>query len=37
MWPQFLDSVVQQINHYPLDKYYQKLLSYPVDGDLSNG
>ena len=24
-------------NHYPLDKYYQTLLRYPVDSDLSNG
>ena len=27
---------LQQINHYPLDKYYQKPLRYPIDRDLSN-
>ena len=29
---QKLHSAIQRINHYPLDKYYQNLLSYSVDG-----
>ena len=32
-----MDSAIQRINHYPLDKYYQNLAIYPVDSDLSNG
>lgn len=32
-----LDSVIQWINLCRLDKFYQKLLSYPGYGDLSNG
>ena len=32
-----LDGTVHCINHYPLDKCYQKVSSYPVDSDLSNG
>ena len=32
-----LDNVNQRINRYPLDKYYQNLLSYPVDSDLFRG
>ena len=32
-----LDSAIKQINHYPLDKYKQNLLSYLVYSDLSNG
>ena len=28
---QKLDGAIQQINHYPVDKFYQNLLSYPVD------
>ena len=31
------DGAIPRINHYPMDKYYQNRLSYPVDGDLSNG
>ena len=34
---QRIDSVIHWINHYPLDKYYRNLLSYPVDSYLSNG
>lgn len=26
-----LDSALQQITHYPVDKYYQNLTSYPLD------
>ena len=33
---QRLDSAIQQINHYSLDKCDQNLLSYPVESDLSN-
>lgn len=32
-----LDSVIQWINLCRLDKFYQKRLSYPGYGDLSNG
>ena len=28
---QKLGGAIQQINHYPLDKFYHDLLSYPVD------
>ena len=31
-----MDSVVQWLNHYPVDMYYQNLLTYLVDSDLSN-
>ena len=34
---QSLVRAVQWVNHYPLYKYYQNLLSYPVVSDLSNG
>ena len=34
---QRVDSAIQRINHYPLDKYYQSQLSYPVDIDSSSG
>ena len=27
---QRFDSAIQRLNHYPLDKYYQNLLDYPV-------
>ena len=30
-----MNSAIQQRDHYPLDKYYQNLLSYPVDTDFS--
>lgn len=30
-------NAIQRINHFPMDKYYQNLLSYPVDDDLFNG
>ena len=30
-------ALFQGINHYPWDKYYQNLLSYPVDSGLTNG
>ena len=32
-----LDSDIQHLNHSQLDKYYQSLLTYPADSDLSNG
>ena len=28
---QRMDTAIHWINQYPLDKYYQNLLSYPVD------
>ena len=28
---QRMDAAIHWINQYPLDKYYQDLLSYPVD------
>ena len=34
---QMLDSAIQQINHYPADKYLGNKLHYPVDRDLSSG
>ena len=34
---QKLDSAIQRINHYPVDKYEGNLLPYPVDRDLSAG
>ena len=34
---QTLDSAIQQINHYPADKYLGNQLHYPVDRDLSRG
>lgn len=34
--PQRVDTVIQNINHYTMDKYYEKLLTYPVNRDLSN-
>ena len=33
---QWLNSEIQRINHYVLDKHYQNLLSYPDDSDLFN-
>ena len=33
---QRMDTPVHWINHYPMDKYYKKLLRYPVDSYLSN-
>ena len=30
------NCAIQQINHYPLDRYYRKLSSYPLNSDLSN-
>ena len=30
-----MDSVVQWLNHYPVDMYHQNLLTYLVDSDLS--
>jgi len=34
---QKLDSAIQRINHYPVDKYWGKQLRYPLDRDLSGG
>ena len=34
---QTLDRAIQQINHYPADKYYGNQLCYPLDSDLSGG
>ena len=34
---QKLDSAIQRINHYPVDKYYKNRLHYPLDSDLSGG
>ena len=34
---QMLDSAIQQINHYPADKYLENQLHYPLDRDLSSG
>ena len=33
---QKMDSTINQTNHYPLDKYQETRLCYPVDRDLSN-
>ena len=32
-----MDSVIHQINHYPVDKYYGNKLHYPLDRGLSHG
>ena len=32
-----MDSAIQWINHYPVDKYLENQLRYPVDRDLSGG
>ena len=32
-----LDSAIQPINHYSVDKYIQNLLGYPVDNGLCSG
>ena len=34
---QMLDSAIQQINHYPADKYLGNQLHYPLERDLSGG
>ena len=34
---QELDSAIQRINHYPVDKYKENQLRYPLDRDLSAG
>ena len=34
---QRLESVIQRINYYPVNKCYQNLLSHPVDSELSSG
>ena len=34
---QTMDSTINQINHYPLDKYQGNQLCYPLDRDLSIG
>ena len=34
---QTMDSTINQINHYPLDKYLGNQLCYPLDRDLSIG
>ena len=34
---QTLDSSTHRINHYPVDKYYESLLRYPPDSNLSGG
>ena len=34
---QTLDSAIQRINHYPVDKYYGNQLRYSLDSDLSAG
>lgn len=31
------DAAIQRVDNYALDKYYQNLLSYPVDNDSCNG
>ena len=33
---QKMDSAINQINHYPVDKYWETQLHYPVDRDLSD-
>ena len=34
---QTLDSAIQRINLYPVDKYYGNQLRYPLNSDLSGG
>ena len=34
---QKLDSTINRINHYPMDKYWVNQLRYPMDRDLSGG
>ena len=34
---QKLDSAINRINHYPMDKYWVNQLRYPMDRDLSGG
>ena len=34
---QKLDSAFHRINHYPKDEYYENLLRFPLDSDLSSG
>ena len=34
---QKLDSAIHRINHYPMDKYYENWLRYPLDSNLSSG
>ena len=34
---QKMDSAIQQINHYPADKYLGNQLHYLLDRDLSDG
>ena len=34
---QKLDGAIHRKNHYPVDKYKENQLRYPVDRDLSNG
>ena len=34
---QTLDSTMHRINRYPVDKYYENQLCYPLDSDLTSG
>ena len=34
---QTLDSTIHRINRYPVDKYYENQLCYPLDSDLTSG
>ena len=34
---QKMDSALHRINHYPVNKYYENQLRYPVDRDLPDG
>ena len=34
---QKMDSAIYRINHYPVHKYKETQLRYPVDRDLSDG
>ena len=34
---QKLDSIIQRMNHYPVNKLYENKLCYPVDKDLFYG
>ena len=34
---QTLDNAIHRINHYPVDKYYENQLYYPLDRLLSDG
>jgi len=34
---QKVDSAIHRINRYPVDKWYQNRVHYPLDSDLSGG